>query len=238
MRIHVITIFPDFFEEALRLSLLGRAREERLVEIQVHDLRDFAPGLHRQVDDYPYGGGGGMVLKPEPIFKAVESLGDRGEVIIPTARGTLFNQALAVGLSQLPVLTFIAGHYKGIDERVHHELADREISIGDYVLSGGEIPTLAIIDASVRLLPGVLGDFSAAFGDSLMDEPLLGAPVYTRPADFRGLTVPVVLLSGDHEAIEEWRREQSVRLTKERRPDLYRRWLEEWEETPARAPRE
>jgi tRNA (guanine37-N1)-methyltransferase len=219
VHVNVLTIFPDLFELPFRTSILGRARDTGRLTTRIVDLRDFAEGPHRQVDDYPYGGGGGMVLKPEPVFRAVESLTSRGRVVLLSARGKVFDHSTAVRLSLLPEITFICGHYKDVDERVRDALVDEEISIGSFVLSGGEIAGLAVVDAVARLLPGVLGDFDSAQGDSFY-EGGLGAPSYTRPPVFRDLVVPEVLLSGNHAAIVCWRQERSREITRKNRPDL------------------
>jgi tRNA (guanine37-N1)-methyltransferase len=219
LHVNVLTIFPELFELPFRTSILGRARDAGKLTCRVVDLRDFAEGPHRQVDDYPYGGGGGMVLKPEPVFHAVESLPSRGRVILLSARGTVFDHRTAVRLSLLPEITFVCGHYKDVDERVRQALVDEEISLGSFVMSGGEIACLAVVDAVVRLVPGVLGDFDSAQGDSFY-EGTLGAPSYTRPPVFQGMAVPEVLLSGDHAAIARWREEQAREVTRRNRPDL------------------
>ncbi len=224
MRIDIITALPDIVEGPLQQSILRRAAERRLVDIRVHDLRAYATDKHRQIDDYPFGGGAGMVLKPEPLFACVEAIQDEvdgkvDEVIYLTPDGQTLDQPLANRLSMKDHLVLIAGHYKGIDQRVRDALVTMEVSIGDYVLSGGELPALVLVDAVVRLIPDVLGDASSALTDSFQDG-LLDAPVYTRPAEFRGLRVPEVLLSGDHQRIDAWRDEQRIRKTKERRPDL------------------
>ncbi|MFN2433657.1 MAG: tRNA (guanosine(37)-N1)-methyltransferase TrmD [Gemmatimonadota bacterium] len=219
VHVNVVTIFPELFDLPLRTSILGRAQAAGLVSHRVLDLRDFAEGPHRQVDDYPYGGGGGMVLKPEPVFRALDALEPTGRVVLLSARGALFDHRAAVRLSLLERVTFVCGHYKDLDERVREARVDEEISLGNYVLSGGEIACLAVIDATVRLLPGVLGDFDSAQGDSFYERGL-GAPSYTRPAEFRGLRVPDVLLSGDHAAIARWREEQAREVTRRNRPDL------------------
>ena len=220
MHANVLTIFPELFDLPLRTSILGRARESGRFTSRIVDVLDFAEGPHRQVDDYPYGGGGGMVLKPEPLFRAIESLeSGRGRVILLSARGARFDHPAAVRLSLQPVLTFVCGHYKDVDERVRETLVDEELSLGDFVLSGGEIACLAVLDAVVRLLPGVLGDFDSAQGDSFYDR-ILGAPSYTRPAEYRGMRVPDVLLSGDHAAVARWREEHAREITRRNRPDL------------------
>ncbi len=227
MRIDVIAAIPGLVECGLEYSIIKRARERGLVDIYVHDLRDYTTDKHRQIDDYPYGGGAGMVLKPEPIFACVEYLQEMlaregkhyDEVIFLTPDGALLTQQLVNELSLKENLILLAGHYKGVDQRVRDVLVTREVSIGDYVLSGGELPALVLVDAIVRLIPGVLGDAESALTDSFQDN-LLDAPVYTRPAVFRGMEVPEVLRSGDHARIAAWREAQRWKKTKERRPDL------------------
>ena len=227
MRIAILTALPEIVQGPLQHSILRRAARKGLVNIRVHNIRDYATGKHRQIDDYPYGGGAGMVLKPEPIFACIEALrqeaaeaGQRiDDVIFLTPDGDVFHQRLANELSLKKRLVLLAGHYKGVDQRVRDALVTREVSIGDYVLSGGELPALVLVDAVVRLVPGVLGDATSALSDSFQDD-LLDAPVYTRPAQFRDAGVPEVLLSGDHRRIAAWREEQRQQKTKERRPDL------------------
>ena len=227
MRIDILTVLPGLVEGPLQHSILQRAAQKRLLDVRVHDIRDFATGKHRQVDDYPFGGGAGMVLKPEPIFACFEALQAEAEaeghaideVIYLTPDGEVFDQNMANRLSMKRHVVLLAGHYKGVDQRVRDTLVTREVSIGDYVLSGGELPALVLVDALGRLLPGVLGDASSALTDSFQDG-LLDAPVYTRPASFRGMDVPGVLRSGDHRRIDEWRDDQRLRKTQERRPDL------------------
>lgn len=222
MRIDLVTAHPGLVEGPLEHSIIRQARQKGLVDIRVHDLRDYAEGRHRQIDDYPFGGMGGMVLKPEPLFAALEALlaeGPADEVIFLTPDGEVLEQPMANALALKARLILIAGHYKGIDERVREALVTREVSIGDYVLSGGELPALVLVDALVRLLPGVLGDAQSALSDSFQDG-LLDAPAYTRPAEFRGMRVPEVLLSGDHARIRDWREAERLRRTRERRPDL------------------
>ena len=227
MRIDILTAFPDLVRGPLAYSIIRRARERGLVDIRVHDLRDYTTDRHRQIDDYPYGGGGGMVLKPEPIFRCIEAIQEEAaregrkidEVIYLTPDGQVFNQELANRLSLCQHLVLLAGHYKGVDQRVRDALVTMELSIGDYVLSGGELPALVVVDAIVRLIPGVLGDAESALTDSFQDG-LLDAPVYTRPAVFRGMAVPEVLRSGDHKRIAAWREEQRLLKTRQRRPDL------------------
>lgn len=223
MRIDVVAAIPQLVEAPLQHSILRRAQDADVVTVQVHDLRDYAAGKHRQIDDYPFGGGSGMVLKPEPLFRCVEAIkdveGEADEVVFLTPDGEQLTQPLVNRLSQTEHLILIAGHYKGIDQRVREALVTRELSIGDYVLSGGELPAVVLIDAVVRLLPGVLGDASSALTDSFQDG-LLDAPVYTRPAEFRGMEVPKVLRSGDHARIDRWRDEKRLEKTRDRRPDL------------------
>ena len=224
MRINIVTVFPDFFRAPLELSIPGRAAAAGLVQYRVLDLRAFTHDRHRTVDDYPFGGGAGMVLKPEPFFEAVASLAPRsGPVLLMSARGKVFDHEDAVRLSLESELTILCGHYKDVDQRVADELATEELSLGDFVLSGGEIPALAVTDAVVRLLPGALGTHESAASDSFYDAGLLSPPSYTRPAEFAGLRVPEVLLMGDHARIEAWRRAEAERLTRERRPDLWQR---------------
>lgn len=225
MRINIVTLFPDFFREPLGLSIPGRAAQAGLVEYRLVNLRDFGDGRYQAVDDYPYGGGAGMVLKPEPFFAAVESLtaaGDGeagGKIVLLSARGRRFRHEDAVRLSLQPEVTFLCGHYKDVDQRVPDGLGAEELSLGDFILSGGEAAALAIVDAIVRLLPGAISDHESASTDSHY-EGMLSPPSYTRPAVFRGMQVPDVLLSGDHRRITEWKEEQARRLTQERRPDL------------------
>ncbi|HEY9167246.1 MAG TPA: tRNA (guanosine(37)-N1)-methyltransferase TrmD [Candidatus Kryptonia bacterium] len=222
MRIDVVTAFPGMILSAIDASMLKKARERNTVEIIVHDLRDYTHDKHKTVDDSPYGGGAGMVLKPEPVFECVEKLCSErhyDEVILMAADGDTLNQAYANELSLKTNLILICGHYKGVDERIRESLVTKEISIGDYVLTGGEIPALVVIDAVTRLLPGSLGDSESALNDSFQTG-LLDSPQYTRPADFRGMKVPDVLLSGDHQEVRKWREEKSVARTARRRPDL------------------
>ena len=230
MHVNVLTLFPGYFAVPLEQSITGRARRKGLLSWDLIDLRSFV-GEGEQVDDYPYGGGGGMVLKPEPVFRAWEALDSPRPFVLLSARGRPFTHRLAVELSVAPQLTLLCGHYKDVDERVREALVTDEISLGDFVLSGGEIAALAVIDAVARLLPGVLGDFDSAQGDSYHDDWLLGAPSYTRPAEYRGMKVPDVLLSGDHAAVARWRAAEAERLTRERRPDLVAR-REREEERP------
>jgi len=220
MRINIVTIFPDFFEGPLGLSIPRRAADAGLVEYRTVDLRDYTHDIHRTVDDVPYGGGAGMVMKPEPFFEAVEDLAPAGPIVLLSARGRPFRHEDAVRLSLASELTLLCGHYKDVDQRVADHLATDEISLGDFVLSGGEIGALAITDAVVRLLPGAMGDHDAAATDSFYDGEHLSAPSYTRPAEYRGHVVPEILRSGDHARIQAWRRAEAERITRERRPDL------------------
>jgi len=221
MRINIVTIFPAFFEAPLGLSIPGRAAAAGLAEYRVVDLRDFTHDRHRTVDDEPFGGGAGMVMKPEPFFEAVASLEPDGPVLLMSARGRPFRHEDAVRLSVADEVTLLCGHYKDVDQRVADHLATEEVSLGDFVVSGGEYAALAIADAVVRLLPGAMGRHEAAAGDSFYDEGLLSAPSYTRPAEYRGWAVPEALLSGDHARIAAWRHAEAERLTRERRPDLW-----------------
>jgi tRNA (guanine37-N1)-methyltransferase len=220
MKIDVLTLFPAMFAGPLDESIIKRAREAGRLDLAIHNLRDHAHDRHRTVDDRPFGGGPGMLLKPEPIFEAVESLAREGtRVILLSPAGRPFSQAIAHELAGLEHLLMVSGHYEGFDERVREQLADDELSIGDYVLTNGALPVMVIIDAVTRLLPGVLGDEGSARDDSF-SQGLLEYPQYTRPADFRGMKVPEVLLSGNHAEIARWRAEQARLRTQERRPDL------------------
>jgi tRNA (guanine37-N1)-methyltransferase len=220
MKIDVLTLFPAMFAGPLDESIIKRAREAGLLDLAIHNLRDYAHDRHKTVDDRPFGGGPGMLLKPEPIFEAVESLAPEGtRVILLSPTGRPFSQAIARELAGRERLLLVSGHYEGFDERVREQLADDELSIGDYVLTNGALPVMVIIDAVTRLLPGVLGDEDSARDDSF-SQGLLEYPQYTRPADFRGMKVPEVLLSGNHAEIARWRAEQARLRTEERRPDL------------------
>ena len=219
MRINVITIFPDYLEGPLGLSIPGRARAAGLVDVRLIDLREYATDRHRTTDDEPFGGGGGMVMKPEPFDAALDGLDARGRVVLLSPSGRPLDHATAVRLALEPCLTLLCGHYKGIDERVTEKWADEEISIGDYVLSGGEPAALVVIDAVVRLLPGALGDHDSAASDAFY-EGGLSAPAYTRPAEHDGRKVPGVLRSGDHPRIKRWRAGRALATTRRRRPDL------------------
>jgi len=220
LAIDVITIFPGMLKGFLGESMLKRAARQGLVRIRVIDLRRFAKGKHRTTDDRPYGGGPGMVMKPEPIFEAVESVAEPGaKVILMTPQGRKFSQAVAGELARERHLVFVCGHYEGVDERVSEALVNDEISIGDYVLTNGVLPAAVVIDAVTRLIPGVLGGEGATEQESFR-ESLLEYPQYTRPPEYRGMKVPEILLSGDHEEIARWRREQALARTRRRRPDL------------------
>jgi tRNA (guanine37-N1)-methyltransferase len=222
MRIDVLTIFPELFEAPLQASLLGKAIASRLLTVEVTDIRDFAADRHRTVDDAPFGGGPGMVMKCEPIFAAVESLRGKNSlerVVLLSPRGRPLTQTLVRDLAQEPDLALLCARYEGVDERVSQALATDEISIGDYVLSGGELAALVLIEAVSRMVPGVVGDFESVTTDSFYDG-ILGAPQYTRPPEFGGMAVPEVLRQGNHAAIRRWRRKEALRITKKRRPDL------------------
>jgi tRNA (guanine37-N1)-methyltransferase len=229
LRIDVVTLFPDVIRAFVGASIPARAAAKGLAEYRLLDLRDFTHDRHRTVDDYPYGGGAGMVLKPEPFFEAVDALrgeAPMGPVVLLSARGRRFEHPDAVRFSVGERLTLLCGHYKDVDERVASELATEELSVGDFVLSGGEPAAMCVIDAVVRLLPGALGDHESAAGDSHYDG-LLSPPSYTRPPEFRGAAVPEVLRSGNHADIAAWRMAQAERLTRERRPDLWARYVDE-----------
>jgi len=227
VRIDVVTIFPQMFASPLEYGTLRRARDAGLVEILCHDLRDYTTDRHRVVDDTPYGGGPGMVMKPEPFFHAVEAIVATSpppgpeRIVITSPRGRPFDQAIARELAAQPQIVLLCGRYEGVDERVHEHLVTDEISLGDFVLSGGELAALCIIDAVARLVPGVVGK-EASLAEESFNEALLEYPQYTRPANFRGWEVPAVLLSGNHEEVRRWRRLQSLLLTMARRPDLFR----------------
>jgi tRNA (guanine37-N1)-methyltransferase len=227
LALNVVTLFPEWFTGPLATSILGRAAKQGLVRYRIVQLRDFTHDRHHTVDDTPYGGGAGMVLKPEPFFEAVESLGVRkgSPLVLLSARGRPFTHDDAVRFAVAEEVTLLCGHYKDVDQRVADGLPAEEVSIGDFVLTGGEPAALCVIDAVVRLLPGALGDHESASGDSHY-EGLLAAPSYTRPPLYRGLAVPEVLLKGDHAAIAAWRAAEARRVTRERRPDLWRRSAE------------
>ena len=222
MRIDILTIFPDMFEGPFNQSIIKRAGEKEVVEIHIHNIRDFSSNKHKRVDDYAFGGGAGMVMMIEPIDRCISSLKserDYDEVIYLSPDGELLDQKLANRLSISNNLILLCGHYKGIDERIRETLITREISIGNYVLSGGELAAAVLTDAIVRLIPGVLGDETSALTDSFQDD-LLAPPVYTRPAEYKGFNVPPVLLSGNEKEIIDWRYEKSVERTKNRRPEI------------------
>jgi tRNA (guanine37-N1)-methyltransferase len=224
VRIDIITIFPGIFDSPLRESLLGRAIEAGLLDVRVHDLRDSTTDKHRQVDDESYGGGPGMVLKPEPVFAAVESLGvGARRTLLLSPAGRRLDQDLARQLAAEPWLVLICGRYEGVDERVAAGLPAEEVSIGDYVVAGGEVPALVVLEAVTRLVPGVIGRGESHEQDSFGDAGMLDHPHYTRPAEFRGLRVPETLLSGNHAEIERWRREAALEKTRRNRPDLLER---------------
>ena len=222
MRIDIITVLPELIESPLSHSIVKRAKDKGLVEIIVHNLRDFTTNKYKTVDDYPFGGGAGMVMKIEPVFKAIEQLKKEriyDEIIYTSPDGVLFNQGIANELSTYQNLIILCGHYKGVDHRIREQLITREISIGNYVLSGGELAAAVISDAIIRLIPGVISDETSALTDSFQDN-LLAPPVYTRPETFKGWKVPEVLRSGNFEKIEKWRFEQSIERTKKLRPEL------------------
>ncbi|MBU4342646.1 MAG: tRNA (guanosine(37)-N1)-methyltransferase TrmD [Candidatus Omnitrophica bacterium] len=229
MQIDVLTIFPGMFNAVLGESIIKNAQKKGLVKINIIDLRPFSKDKHGKVDDKPFGGGPGMVMNPEPFFEAVNYIRRKTKdrrwktrVVLLTPKGATFNQKLAREISKYEHMILICGHYEGIDERVREHLVDKEISIGDYVLTGGEIPAMAVIDSVTRLLPGVLGNKDSVVGESF-SENLLSHPQYTRPADYKGTKVPEVLLSGDHDKIKDWRKKQSLKTTKKKRPDLIKR---------------
>lgn len=223
MKFHVLTIFPDFFDSPFRHGVVAKAAEAGRIELQIHDLRQWTFDRHRSVDDRPFGGGEGMLLKPEPVFHATEAIfkekSHNKKVVLMSAQGALFSQQTARRLSQMSELLLICGRYEGVDERVAAHLVDEEISVGDFVLSGGELAAALVIDAVARLLPGVLGNEASRANESF-SEPLLDSPHYTRPADFRGWKVPEVLQSGNHEAIRQWRHIAALAKTHKNRPDL------------------
>jgi len=227
VRVDVLTLFPSYFAGPLDASLLGRARQAGLLDVRVHDLRDWATDRHRTVDDVPYGGGAGMVLKPEPFFAAVEglygSVAGRPRTILLTPRGVPLRQPLVAELAAEPALLVLCGRYEGIDERVHAGLATDEVSVGDYVLAGGEAAACVVIEAVTRLLPGVMGNETSGQDESF-SSGLLEYPQYTRPASYRGMDVPEILRSGDHGAVARWRHDQALERTRSLRPDLYEHW--------------
>lgn len=227
MKIFIVTAFPDLFKSPFEESIIRRAQEKKIVQIEIVDLRDFTTDKHRQVDDYPYGGGPGMVLKPEPFFRAVDYINSeenlsKPKILLMSPQGETLTQDKAKELAQEQDLILLCGHYKGVDERVSEYLASEEVSIGDYILTGGELAAMVVVDSVVRLLPGVIGDYDSAKTDSF-EQGILDCPYYTRPENFRGMKVPEVLLSGNHAAIEKWRREKSLERTKKRRDDLLKK---------------
>jgi tRNA (guanine37-N1)-methyltransferase len=219
MRIDVFTAFPEYFETPLRASLLGRARERALLDLRVHDLRDATTDRHRSLDDSPFGGGAGMVMLPEPLFAAVESVEPPRPLLLLSAAGAVFDQARAAELAATPGFSLLCGRYEGVDQRVADHLADGELSIGDYVTAGGEVAALVVIEAVTRLVPGVMGNAESGADESHVDG-LLEYPQYTRPAEFRGWPVPEVVRSGDHARVARWRRAQMLHRTRARRPEL------------------
>ena len=221
MQIDVLTLFPKMFENVLGESMLKRAQKKGLAEIRVHDLRDWTCDAHRSADDKPFGGGAGMVMKVEPVAGALEDLGGKSKVVLLTPQGKQLNQRLVKRIAKEKRLILVCGHYEGVDERIR-KLADLEISIGDYILTCGELPAMVLIDSVVRLIPGVLGDKESAKFESF-EGGMLEYPQYTRPADFKGIKVPQILLSGDHKRIEEWRKAEALKRTIERRPDMIKR---------------
>ncbi len=227
MRYYVMTLFPEMIEQAMSTSIMGRAREEGLIELRVLNIRDFTLDKHNRVDDYPYGGGAGMVMEAEPVYRCFEHIcseaGRRPRVVYLTPQGSVFTQSMAKDFSGENEIVFLCGHYEGVDERVLEEIVTDYISIGDYVLTGGELPALVMMDAIARLVPGVLHNEDSAETESFSDG-LLEYPQYTRPVEILGREVPEVLMSGHHEKIRQWRQERSEQRTKERRPDLYEIW--------------
>lgn len=223
MRFDIVTIFPSFFDSPLRESIIRRGQEKGLVDVRVHDLRDYTTDRHRMTDDYPYGGGAGMVMKPEPIFAAVEAINGEGPekrpVVLLSPRGKPWSQEMASRFSTMAGVILLCGRYEGEDERVRKSLVDEEVSIGDYVLTGGETAALVLIESAIRFIPGVVGQAESVERDSFYGG-ILDYPHYTRPPSFRGMDVPGVLLSGNHAAIERWRRKEALRITRSRRPDL------------------
>lgn len=219
MRFDILTIFPEFFQGPFAHGVLAKATEAKLIEIQIHDLRQWTADRHRTVDDRPFGGGEGMLLKPQPIFEAVESIKPTRTILL-SAQGTKFDQATARRLAEYPELLLICGRYEGVDERIAEHLADEELSVGDFVLSGGELAAAMMVDCVSRLVPGVLGNQDSALHESFSEPGLLDCPQYTRPADFRGWKVPEVLIGGNHEEIRRWRQRAAREKTARNRPDL------------------
>lgn len=227
MNIDVITLFPQMFLAPMGDSILGRARNKGILELKLHNLRDFSEDKHKRVDDYPYGGGAGMVLQAPPIFNALEAIAEENSrIIYMSPKGKTFHQEMAISLSKEKHLIFLCGHYEGIDQRVLDYWEAEEISIGDYVLTGGEIPAMVVIDSVARMLPGVLSQ-EECFKEESFYEGLLEYPQYTRPSDFRGMPVPEILLSGNHKKIDEWRKVEAFKLTIKNRPDLMIRYLDD-----------
>jgi tRNA (guanine37-N1)-methyltransferase len=225
LQIDIITIFPNIYFGPFNESIIGRARKNNLVDINTVNLRDYTTDRHRSVDDTPYGGGPGMLMKPEPLFKAVEDCRKLDSYVILTSpQGEVFNQKISHELSKKKHLIFVCGHYEGVDERVRENLIDRELSIGDYILTSGNLAAMVMVDSLVRLIPGVLGS-NESIEDESFSEGLLEYPQYTKPSDYEGLKVPDVLLSGNHKLIKDWKNEQSVIRTKDRRSDLYEKYL-------------
>jgi tRNA (guanine37-N1)-methyltransferase len=229
MQIDIITAFPQIVSAPLNESIIGRAISKNHVVINIHDLRDWTEDKHRTIDDTPYGGGAGMIYKIEPLYKCITEIFEKTEsknreVLLTSPRGKVFDQKKAVTLSLIDHIIIICGHYKGVDQRIKSFFPIKEVSVGDYILSGGEVPAVLIVDAMVRLLPGVISDIDSAMTDSFSDD-LLDCDYYTRPENFKGVPVPEVLLSGDHKKIENWRLEQRERLTREQRPDLYKKYM-------------
>lgn len=223
MKINILTLFPEMFAP-LRTSMLGRAQEKGILEVTLTDIRAFSKNKHKKTDDYPFGGGGGMVMTPDPIFGAIESLDRVGKLIYMSPRGKILDEAKARELSQLSDITILCGHYEGVDQRVLDYWDAEEISIGDYVLTGGELPAMVLIDCVARMLPGVLGNACSAMEESIYSG-LLEHPQYTQPREYRGLEVPEVLLNGNHKLINLWKLENSLKLTKEIRPDLFEEYV-------------
>jgi tRNA (guanine37-N1)-methyltransferase len=226
MKVQVLTLFPDMFEPVIGAGILGRAREKGILEVEILDIRSFSANKHRKTDDYPFGGGAGMVLMPQPVFDAVESAGTDGKrLVYMSPRGRLLDRELVEDLAREDALLLLCGHYEGLDQRVTDRFGFEEISVGDYILTGGELPAMILIDAATRMLPEALGNPHAHDEESIYSG-LLEYPQYTRPAAFRGMDAPEVLLSGDHKRIRLWKFEESLRLTRERRPDLFSCFLE------------
>lgn len=227
MRFHIMTLFPEIFHSYMNESIMKRAVEKGIIEVCIYNIRDFSNNKHKKVDDYPFGGGAGMVMTPQPIYDTYKHIVDtynieKSRVIYLTPKGNTHNQTIATNISKLDDVILLCGHYEGIDQRIIDLIVTDEISIGDYVLTGGELPALILIDSISRLIPGVLGQ-EESFEDESFSNDLLEYPHYTRPREFMGLEVPEVLLSGNHKNIDEWRNDESIRITKERRPDLYKK---------------